>query len=271
MPCGTGKSLTAYWIAEALKAKLILVAVPSLALVRQSLTDWTREFLAHGVKPDWLCVCSDETVGNLDRDEFVGEVYDLGVPAHTDIKEIGAFLRAPSSGPKIVFTTYHSSANLAAAARKAHVTFDLAILDEAHKTVSAPSKPFATLLCENKISIRRRLFMTATERVPRRNSEDVLNMDRERDYGARFFKLSFKEAIKQGIIADYKILTLTVSDQRIKGLIDENRMISMRPRRSRSLPGSPSSAFTPNIKSSTRSHFTAAFAELIAFVSSRTL
>ena len=77
MPCGTGKSLTAYWIAEALKAKTILVAVPSLALVRQSLTDWTREFLAHGVKPDWLCVCSDETVGNLERDEFVGEVYDL--------------------------------------------------------------------------------------------------------------------------------------------------------------------------------------------------
>jgi hypothetical protein len=150
MPCGTGKSLTAYWIAEALKAKLILVAVPSLALVRQSLTDWTREFLAHGVKPDWLCVCSDETVGNLDRDEFVGEVYDLGVPVHTDIKEIGAFLRAPSSGPTIVFTTYHSSANLAAAARKTRVTFDLAILDEAHKTVGAPSKPFATLLSENK-------------------------------------------------------------------------------------------------------------------------
>jgi predicted helicase len=83
MPCGTGKSLTAYWIAEALKARTILVAVPSLALVRQSLTDWTREFLAHGVRPDWLCVCSDETVGNLERDEFVGEVYDLGLPTHT--------------------------------------------------------------------------------------------------------------------------------------------------------------------------------------------
>jgi predicted helicase len=61
--------------------------------------------------------------------------------------------------------------------------------------------------------------MTATERVPRRDSEDVLNMDNERDYGARFFKLSFKEAIKQGIIADYKILTLAVSDKRIKGLM----------------------------------------------------
>jgi predicted helicase len=87
MPCGTGKSLTAYWIAEALKAKAILVAVPSLALVRQSLTDWAREFLAYGIKPDWLCVCSDETVGNLERDEFVGEVYDLGLPAHTDTKK----------------------------------------------------------------------------------------------------------------------------------------------------------------------------------------
>ena len=29
MPCGTGKSLTGFWIARALKAKNILVAVPS--------------------------------------------------------------------------------------------------------------------------------------------------------------------------------------------------------------------------------------------------
>jgi predicted helicase len=146
MPCGTGKSLTAYWIAEALKAKTILVAVPSLALVRQSLTDWTREFLAHRVKPDWLCVCSDETVGDLEGDKFVGEVYDLGLPTHTDPNEIAALLSARSSGPKIVFTTYQSSDKVAAAARKAGTKFDLAILDEAHKTVGAHSKKFATLL-----------------------------------------------------------------------------------------------------------------------------
>jgi hypothetical protein len=29
MPCGTGKSLTAHWIAEALRAKTVLVAVPA--------------------------------------------------------------------------------------------------------------------------------------------------------------------------------------------------------------------------------------------------
>jgi predicted helicase len=202
MPCGTGKSLTAYWIHEALKAKFILVAVPSLALVRQSLTDWTREFLANDIKPDWLCVCSDQSVGDLERDEFVGEVYDLGVPADTQINKIAAFLRARSSVPKIVFTTYQSSPNLAAAARKARVRFDLAILDEAHKTVGKHSKTFATLLNEKKISIRRRLFMTATERIPRTASDEVLSMDSEKDYGARFFHLSFKDAIKDGIISD---------------------------------------------------------------------
>jgi predicted helicase len=183
MPCGTGKSLTAYWIAEALKAKTILVAVPSLALVRQSLTDWTREFLAHGVKPDWLCVCSDETVGDLEGDKFVGEVYDLGLPTHTDPTEIAVLLRASSNGPKIVFTTYQSSQSLAAAARKACIAFDLAILDDAHKTVGMHTKPFAMLVSDKKIKIRRRLFMTATERVYRGDREDVLNMESEKDYG----------------------------------------------------------------------------------------
>ena len=188
MPCGTGKSLAAFWIAQALGAKTVVVAVPSLALIRQSVADWAREFLAHGKEPDWICVCSDETVGNLERDEFVGEVYDLGLPTHTDPKEIALRLRAPSKGSKIVFTTYQSSDKLAAAARQARITFDLAILDEAHKTVGARSKQFATLLQDKKIKVRHRLFMTATERVFRGSSDDVLSMDNERDYGKCFFE-----------------------------------------------------------------------------------
>lgn len=190
MPCGTGKSLTAFWIAEALKANRILVAVPSLALIRQSVADWTREFLAHNKVPDWLCVCSDELVGNLERDDFVGEVYDLGLPTHTDQNKIAAFLRTPSKAPKIIFTTYQSSATLAAAARKVRAKFDLAILDEAHKTVGSHSKQFATLLSAKKIKVRQRVFMTATERVLRGKHDDVLSMDNEEDYGKRFFQLS---------------------------------------------------------------------------------
>jgi predicted helicase len=117
MPCGTGKSLAALWIAQALGAKTIVVAVPSLALIRQSVADLTHEFLAHNQIPDWLCVCSDESVGNLERDDFVGEVYDTGLPTHTDPNEIARRLRMPAKGSKIVFTTYQSSDKLAAARR----------------------------------------------------------------------------------------------------------------------------------------------------------
>lgn len=72
--------------------------------------------------------------------------------------------------------------------------------------------------------------MTATERVFRGDRSDVLSMDSEKDYGERFFHLSFKEAIKQRIITDYKILTVTVSDRRIRELINENRILDLNSR-----------------------------------------
>jgi predicted helicase len=74
---------------------------------------------------------------------------------------------------------------------RTRITFDLAILDEAHKTVGVHSKKFATLLDDKKIRVRRRLFMTATERVPRSDRNDVLSMHSEKNYGAKFFELSF--------------------------------------------------------------------------------
>ena len=46
----------------------------------------------------------------------------------------------------------------------------------------------------------------------------------------RFFQLSFKEAIKQRIITDYKILTITVSDGHVRKLIDENRILNLNSR-----------------------------------------
>jgi len=55
----------------------------------------------------------------------------------------------------------------------------------------------------------------------------VLSMDNEEDYGKCFFHMSYKEAISQGIISDYKILTMTVSDDRVRRLIAENRILSL--------------------------------------------
>lgn len=88
MPCASGKSLTAFWIAEDLNATWILVAVPSLALIKQTLSVWMREFVARNVQPDWLCVCSDASAGEVDHDDLVTYAHDLGVPCLTDADAI---------------------------------------------------------------------------------------------------------------------------------------------------------------------------------------
>ena len=150
-------------------------------------------------------------------------------PTTTSQEEIAAFLSKVATGRRITFTTYQSSGRLAEAARQAGTTFDLAVLDEAHRTVGAASKTFATLLRDDAITIERRLFMTATERVLRGQNDDVLSMDDEGTYGERFFQLTFKDAIAQGIISDYKILTITVSDEHVREIIEQNRLLALNP------------------------------------------
>jgi superfamily II DNA or RNA helicase len=225
MPCGTGKSLAAFWIAQALKAKTIAIAVPNLGLVAQGVRMWTQELLALGQKPDWLCVCSDDS--DFNNDEFIRTVYDTGLPALTDPKKIAKKLRE-SSKLKIVFTTYQSSDRLAEAARRARMKFDLVIFDEAHRTAGLRSKTFATLLHDRELKARRRLFMTATERTIMNGEDDVFSMDdNEEDYGKRFFGMSFKEAIEQKLICDYKILTVSVTEPEIRKLIAKNRLLNL--------------------------------------------
>ncbi|MCY4047076.1 MAG: DEAD/DEAH box helicase family protein [Candidatus Dadabacteria bacterium] len=224
MPCGSGKSLTAFWAAEAIGARTIILAVPSLILIRQGVRDWMREYVARGKTPDWLCVCSDETVGK-GADSFVSSVYETGIPATTDTAEIAAFLRKRSSVPKVVFTTYQSSPRLAAAAKETGQAIDLCILDEAHKTVGQKGSAFATLLDDGKMKIKTRLFMTATERVLHGRNEEVLSMDDERIYGPCFYQLTFKEAIEGNVICDYEILTLLITDAEIREIVGGNKLV----------------------------------------------
>ena len=176
---------------------------------------------------DWLCVASDDTVGQVD--EIADETVDIGLPTTTDAAEIAEWLRLPSER-KIVFTTYQSSARLAEAARQVNVEFDLIILDEAHRTAGARDREFVTLLHNDKIKARRRLFMTATER--KINGDDVVAFsmdDNAADYGARFYTMTFKEAIERDIITDYQIVTYVVTDTEVEELIKANRLLNAGP------------------------------------------
>ena len=228
MPCGTGKSLTAFWIARDLKVKNVIVAIPSLSLLQQTLNVWTKEFLANDIQPDYLCVCSDESAGSLEKDEFTAQTYDLGIRTTTDVDEITSFLKDKTSKFKIIFTTYQSGRATAKASKKAKFTFDLGIMDEAHKTVGHKLKPMAHLLYEKNINIKKRLFMTATERVYKGGKEnEILSMDDPQDYGNMVYQMTYKEAIDAGVVSDYKIVSFNVTDAEYREIIQNNEYIRL--------------------------------------------
>jgi len=197
--------------------------------VKQTLNVWTKEFLAHGITPDWISVCSDKDTGNVDGDEFTAHTYDLGVPCTTDVNEIATFLKKPCKSVKVIFTTYQSGRVLSEAAKKAKTLFDFGIMDEAHKTVGRKDKVFSHLLSDKNIKIKKRVFMTATERLYKGTSEEIISMDDVAIYGTTFELLTFKEAIeaKPQIICDYKFVTIGITEREIRELWEDNKYVKV--------------------------------------------
>ncbi len=86
MACGTGKTFASLKIAEKLagKGKRVLFLVPSLALLSQSLTEWTQE---SGTPLHSFAVCSESDVGKKrKRDDDIVQTFmhELRYPATTD-------------------------------------------------------------------------------------------------------------------------------------------------------------------------------------------
>lgn len=233
-PCGSGKSLTAYWITQKLEARRVLIAVPSLALVRQTLETWMREAIADNRPVDWLCVCSDDEVADVDNEALVAHVHELGIPCETAPAALADHLRTAQARPGllVVLTTYQSSPVLATAARSANTAFDFAVLDEAHKTTGKTSSYYAHLLHDENLPLARRLFMTATERRFASNrSDDIVSMDDPALYGETIDLLTFKAAIASAdpILCDYRLLTIGVRESEIKTLVADNRWLDLGP------------------------------------------
>ena len=222
-PCGAGKSLTGYWIKQELNSQSTIVAVPSLSLVKQTLEVYLRESVANKQKIEWLCVCSDEGIGK--NDDVVVHTNEIGVPCITDKNFIADWIKKNKNNRTVIFTTYQSGKTIAEATKIAKAKFDLGIMDEAHKTVGDQEKLFSYLLFDKNIKIDKRIFMTATERRYAGSSENILSMDDVEVYGETFTQMPFKEAINGGILSDYKIITLFISDKEVKEIIEKNAFV----------------------------------------------
>ena len=163
MACGSGKTLVSLHTFEAQHSDLSVVLVPSISLMQQTIRSWT----ANANQPfTYLPICSDVKVAEdkrrgEDDDHLLDDLTSLDSPATTDPKIIKAFLKG--KGRRIIFCTYQSSDVLAKAAKTTKTTFDLVILDEAHRTTGAADSLFATALDNKKFPAKKRVFLTATQ------------------------------------------------------------------------------------------------------------
>ena len=224
-PCGSGKSLTGFWLAQELKAESVVVAVPSLSLVKQTLDVYLREIVANKKSVEWLCICSEADIGASAEVKF--EIAEVGVPCTTNPDAIKQWLERTKGSKRIIFTTYQSGRLIGQISKALGQSFDLGIFDEAHKTVGSTSKLFSFLLFEENINIHKRVFMTATERFYSGSKDDIVSMDDADIYGEVFTLMSFKDAIEQDLLTDYKVITIDVSKAEIAGFIRDNKLVEL--------------------------------------------
>lgn len=233
MACGTGKTYTSLKIMEQITPKdgFVVFLVPSIALLGQTLNAWMAD------KVDDMravCVCSDAKVTRemKDADDEDASVVDLAVPASTDIHKILRQLKKydKEQNRTVIFSTYQSIDVVKQAIDLYEREVDLIICDEAHRTTGAILKDknesnFTKVHNNDFIQAKKRLYMTATPRLYSANIKvkakeneniDVLcSMDDENIYGAEFHRLTFNDAVAQGLLTDYKVLVLTVSEEDI--------------------------------------------------------
>jgi superfamily II DNA or RNA helicase len=228
MACGTGKTFTTLWIKERLRAARVLVLLPSLNLLGQTMREWTA---AQNQPFDVLCVCSDKSVGRKSEDMKVREA---PFPVTSQISEIEQFLQG--SGPRVVFCTYQSSALIAEAQRDNSVSaFDLVVADEAHRCAGKADATFSKVLDGDAIRAKKRLFTTATPRVyadtlSKKAAErgfEIIGMDDVAAFGLQLHSLTFAEAIKRGLLTDYQVVIVGVDRPSVKRMIDEVEIISL--------------------------------------------
>ncbi len=238
MACGTGKTFTSLKIAEDLagEGKLVLFLVPSLALMSQTVREWTADT---ETTLRSFAVCSDTQVGkrrqsNDDIAEI--DVLDLAFPATTNAAKLSESAgEAVPDKMTVVFATYQSIQVVADAQQKHGLPeFDLIVCDEAHRTTGATlagedESNFVKIHSNDIIRGKKRLYMTATPRIfgdnvkSRADEADAVlaSMDDEKLFGKTLFYRGFSWAVQNGLLTDYKVVVLAMDEGLVSSAIQK--------------------------------------------------
>ena len=236
------------WLPRTANAGGVLVLVPSLALVSQTVAEWCQDASAP-IRA--IAVCSDTQVGRRrvgGDDSIQYDIHDLAFPATTDAAKLAERAAADASGQMtVVFATYHSL-DVIAKAQDQHgmAAFDLVICDEAHRTTGQidadrEASNFVRVHDSSFLKADKRLYMTATPRIytdaartrARERSTTLCTMDDVSMFGEVLFYRGFGWAVQNGLLSDYQVVVLgldesQVSDHVQQGLASEGELILQR-------------------------------------------
>lgn len=237
MACGTGKTFTSLEIVESLYKKFsadtkndfksfnVLYLVPSIALLSQTIVEWKTQ-QTFGAHVRTFGVCSDQTAGQTKRNRKDADeiLVKMPIPATTDVNRIQKEYTSKKCRVNIFFSTYQSIDVISNLAKACNITFDIAVCDEAHRTIGSYKASgedlsnFVKIHKDSFVPCKKRLYMTATQKIystsAKQDAKDggyeVYSMDDESIYGPLFHYLSFGEAVSKGLLTDYRLVVLTI-------------------------------------------------------------
>ena len=236
MACGTGKTFTSLRIVEKITPENanILFLAPSISLISQTL----REYAWQRKKPQrYLAVCSDTKAGK-DTDGY--DVNDLQISPTTNPEQIAKRLKIQSGQRTVVFSTYQSLNKVKESQKLGAPAFDLVVCDEAHRTTGVEAGDgengktkgnyFTRINDKNYVRAKRRLYMTATPRIysekikskAKKHDVEIHSMDEEAVFGKEIYRLDFSTAIEKKLLADYKVIILSIDEQYMSDTIQDS-------------------------------------------------
>ncbi|MEU4303680.1 DEAD/DEAH box helicase [Kitasatospora aureofaciens] len=244
---GSGKTLIAAGCARRLAARgVVLVLVPTIELLEQTAEAWSLKGGRRGLA---VAACSREEA--LESAEAGGRIR---AQVSTQAARIADLVAAAKPGePVTVYATYASLERIVQAHQQFGLpTWDLLVVDEAHRTAGSEGKAWAAVHADDQVPALRRLYFTATPRIADdRKAKDGLadlatdtdregteqlpalcSMDDETIYGPTVYTWTLGQGIEHGYLADYRVLVPVVTDEDLRDLLNLPAVADLRSQRS---------------------------------------
>ena len=216
--CGGGKTMMTYWFIKnsPKKYNLVIIALPSLQLVRQTKSNIDNQQIALEKHWNHISICSENNTGSLSNNT-------------TNIEDIKQWIESTNNDPslRIIFTTYQSGKVISEVIKELNQGVDIIVFDESHKATGRRNSLFTHLLEDSNIKADKRWFVTATPKYNLRNREDAFGFNNKEIFGDEITKIDYRTLLKYNMVTEFKLNALGVSNELIKEFIEENIWVKL--------------------------------------------